>query len=114
LVPFPGTANYEKLPEELRENWDRIRYYHNGQYPISLCDLNPEELYLIEKQARYEFYGRLRYFFANPLAFRFPLKLSMVKAGASIAYGGIKLLLFLSGRRVVSRLKKRAIGSATE
>ncbi len=108
LVPFPGTANYRYVPEDLQKDWHRIRYYHKGQYPISLCDLDPEVLYHIEKQARYEFYGRIGYFFTNPCSLRFPFKLTVIKAGASVVYFAIKWLLIIRGKRVLSRLRKEA------
>ena len=108
LVPFPGTANYRLVPEELKEDWQRIRYYHKGQYPISLCDLDPEELFQLEKQARYEFYGRFGYFIANPCALRFPFKLSVIKAGASVVFFLMKTILMISGKRVVVKLRRKA------
>jgi radical SAM superfamily enzyme YgiQ (UPF0313 family) len=108
LVPFPGTANYQLLPQELRENWDRIRYYHKGQHPISMCALDPETLYQLEKQARYEFYGRIGYFLTNPLALRRPVKLSFIKASAFAAYFVVRMALWLTGRRVVTRLRRMA------
>jgi len=112
LVPFPGTYNYQFLSDDLKEDWDRIRYYHKEQYPISLCAIDPETLFRIEKQARYEYYGRLRYFLANPCALRYPFKLSVIKAGASVVYFFIKLLLTLQGKRVIFKLRKQAANEA--
>ena len=108
LVPFPGTANYKLLPFELQNAWDRIRYYHKGQYPISLCDLTPPELYQLEKQARYEFYGRLNYLLRNVLTFRSPLKVTISKTGACVAYMAVKMVLGLTGRRTLPRIRAKA------
>jgi radical SAM superfamily enzyme YgiQ (UPF0313 family) len=108
LVPFPGTYNYRFLPEELKREWTRIRYYHKGQYPISLCELTPEELYQLEKQARYSFYGRIGYFIKNVLAFKFPLRITIIKAGAFGAFFLIKWSLILTGKSIVPLVRKKA------
>jgi anaerobic magnesium-protoporphyrin IX monomethyl ester cyclase len=109
LVPFPGTYNYTFLPDELKGCWSRIRYYHKGQYPISLCDLAPEELYQLEKQARFSFYGRLGYFFHNVLSFRYPLKITFIKASAFGAFFFAHLTLRILGRSIVSSIRKKEL-----
>lgn len=108
LVPFPGTYNYQFVPVELRNSWSRIRYYHKGQYPISLCELTPEELYKLEKQARYEFYGRIRYFLSNILSFRNPLKLLFVKGEAFAAFFLIRSFLTITGKRILPKIQQKA------
>lgn len=112
LVPFPGTQNYRYLPDELKRSWSRIRYYHKGQYPISLCELSPEELYRLEKQARYSFYGRIGYFMKNVLSFKSPLKITFTKGAAFCAFFPIKLLLSLLGKNVVHAVRKRTKSAA--
>lgn len=104
LVPFPGTYNYQFVPDEMKKNWASIRYYHKNGYPISLCQLKPEELYLLEKQARYEFYGRFEYFFRNVLSFKSPLKITIIKGGASFVFFLKKCFLALTGKRVYSKI----------
>jgi len=108
LVPFPGTHNYRSLPEELKHSWNRIRYYHKGHYPISMCDLSPEELYHLEKQARYSFYGRITYFTHNILSFRRPFKVTITKCTAFGAFLMANLLLSLLGRNIVSKIRNKA------
>ena len=109
LVPFPGTYNYQFVPDELKKNWKSIRYYHKNEYPMSLCEIEPEELYYLEKQARYEFYGRLQYFVHNVLSFRFPFKITVIKAGASTIYFLIKCLLTITGKRIYNKIKKKSL-----
>lgn len=108
LVPFPGTYNYRYLPDDLKHSWNRIRYYHKGQYPISMCELSPEELYRLEKQARYSFYGRPGYFFHNVLPLRFPLKITITKCAAFLAFFTANILLSLLGRNIVPVIRKKA------
>lgn len=88
----------------MKKNWASIRYYHKNGYPISLCQLKPEELYLLEKQARYEFYGRFEYFFRNVLSFKSPLKITIIKGGASFVFFLKKCFLALTGKRVYSKI----------
>ncbi len=105
MVPFPGTYNYTLLPDNLKTAWKRIRYYHKGEHPICLCELTPLELYKLEKQARYEFYGRGGYFLTNVLTFRFPIRLGVIRLGAFLVCGFMKSILSLSGKRVVPKLR---------
>ena len=65
LVPFPGTEVYSYVNSEQRYDWDRIKYYHFGTLPISVCKIDPRSLVLFADQAFSEFYGRMRYLWQN-------------------------------------------------
>lgn len=108
LVPFPGTDNYKLLPVELQKAWNRIQYYHKDQYPISLCELSPEELFKLEKQARYEFYGRWAYFVANVLNFKKPIKINAIKCIGSTVFFAIKAYLGFTEKRIMPKIEKKA------
>ena len=81
LVPFPGTENYNLVDPELRDDWSRIRYYHNYGLPISLCEISPEELKKYELSAKISYYSRIL-FLKN--CFRKPYKLSLIKISAFV------------------------------
>ncbi len=65
LVPFPGTEVYSDLNSKEKYDWERIKYYHFGTLPISICKIAPRDLVLFADQAFSEFYGRTRYLWQN-------------------------------------------------
>jgi anaerobic magnesium-protoporphyrin IX monomethyl ester cyclase len=65
LVPFPGTHNYEFLPENEKYDWKRMGYYHSDSLPFSICALTPGQLLALERSAWREYYGRAGYIFQN-------------------------------------------------
>lgn len=69
LVPFPGTACYQYLPEEQRHDWQRIRYinWERELEPFSICEVSPRDLRQYESQVNREYYGRIQYLTGNIL-----------------------------------------------
>lgn len=107
LVPFPGTAVYELLPESFRRDWARIKYvnWHKEIEPISICGVSGEQLKKIEKQVNMEYYSRIFYLVSNILGHRGPLKLTLLKLRWWITNTRILVLHLLSFQERV--LKRR-------
>ena len=80
LVPFPGTEVYRHVPEHLKRQWDRIRYFHSDTLPVSICELTGGQLVEIEAQFNAEYYGRWQYLKANVLKGPTPLPKRLAKA----------------------------------
>ena len=91
LVPFPGTEVYRHVPEHLKTQWDRIRYFHSDTLPVSICELSSKQLLEIESQFNSEYYGRWQYLKANVL--RGPTPFSKRLAKAKCWAGGLKVRL---------------------
>lgn len=90
LVPFPGTTVYQYVPETLKRDWDRIRYYHKKTLPISICKIKPKDLVHLYNHARMAFYTHPNFLVTNILLSKSPLKLTLRKIEAFLGFNFLR------------------------
>lgn len=101
VSPYPGTYNYNLLNDEEKNQWDRISYYHTKErLPLSVSNITPKNILKYQKNARFEFYGRLGYL-SNVLSSRGPAKITAVKAIIFSVSFVVRFWLFITRNRVV-------------
>ncbi|MBN1294354.1 MAG: cobalamin-dependent protein [Candidatus Latescibacteria bacterium] len=101
VSPYPGTANYNLLSEKEKIDWDKISYYHTkDRLPISISNLSPLQILQYQKNARFEFYGRLK-FLLNIINSRGPIKITMIKLAIFTVSMAYKIYLGVTMKRVV-------------